>query len=367
MRILLWYWGRRGAGGQLALSLATSLAARPGVAVALSISAQADLAPSIRALGLPTESVVTYSDAMGFLTGALRVKRAANGLVRQAQLFRADVVVSVMTHLWTPLVAPRLPEAGIRFVPIVHDAVPHAGDPALFWRWRLRRELAAAERAIALSGPVAAAIRAVRPSLPVRRLPLGAHLPTATLLPAAGAELAPPAGPPAFLMFGRLLPYKGLDLLRDAFAALRETHPEARLRVVGAGDPGRLAPGLAALPGVQVEPRWVDEAEIPRLLASAWAVVLPYREASQSGVVPLAAALGVPAVITPVGALVEQVTDGLDGLVATAPTAPAFAAAMARICDPALRARLAAGATIKGRRLADWDAQAAALLEALGD
>jgi len=367
MRILLWYWGRRGAGGQLTLSLATALAARPGVAVALSISAQADLAPSLRGLCLPTESVVTYSDAISFVIGCSRVGRAANGLVRQAQSFRADVVVSVMTHLWTPLVAPRLPQAGIRFVPIVHDAVPHAGDPALFWRWRLGRELAAAERAIALSGPVAAAIRAVRPSLPVRRLPLGAHLPAAALLPPGTPPMGPPTGPPEFLMFGRLLPYKGLDLLRDAFAALRATHPAARLRVVGAGDPERLASGLAALPGVQVEPRWVDEAEIPRLLESAWAVVLPYREASQSGVIPLAAALGVPAVVTPVGGLVEQVTDGLDGLMASAPTAPAFAAAMAQACDPAVRARLAAGAAIKGRRLADWDAQATALLEALGD
>ena len=112
--------------------------------------------------------------------------------------------------------------------------------------------------------------------------------------------------------------------------------------------------------------RWVAEAEIPPLLATAGALVLPYREASQSGVVSLAHAVGVPVVATPVGGLAEQVTDGVDGAVAAAAAAPAaLAEAMARLCDPAERDRLAAGARRTGRALADWDAQAAALLDAL--
>jgi len=361
MRILLWYWGRRGAGGQLTLALAESLAARPDGAVALSISAQADLADPLRALGLPTESVVTYSSTSGFVAGLPRVGGLARGLVSQAAVFRADVVLSVMTHLWTPLVAPRLAASGLRFVPIVHDAAPHAGDPALLWRWRLGRELDAASRAIALSAGVAAAIRTLRPGLPVSVLPLGAHLPAGSLQRQNfGIE-----GSPEFLLFGRLLPYKGLDLLRDAFAALRQSHPEATLRVVGEGDAQRLAPGLAGLPGVRVEPRWVPEPEIPRLLERAWAVVLPYREASQSGIIPLAAAMGVPAVVTPVGGLAEQVTHDHDGLVAAAPSAAALAAAMAAMLEPGRRDRLAAAAANKGRALADWNAQAAALVAAL--
>lgn len=361
MRILLWYWGRRGAGGQLTLALAEALAAQPGGAVALSISGQADLAGPLRALGLPTESVVTYSSTAGFVTGLPRVGGLARGLVSQAAAFRADAVVSVMTHLWTPLVAPALAASGQRFVPIVHDAHPHAGDPALFWRWRLGRELDAASRAIALSTRVAAAIKALRPALPVSVLPLGAHLPAASLL----RQATPGGGAPEFLLFGRLLPYKGLDLLRDAFVELRRSHPAAMLRVVGDGDAQRLAPGLAGLPGVRVEQRWVPEAEIPRLLEGAWAVVLPYREASQSGIIPLAAAMGVPAVVTPVGGLVEQLTHDVDGLVAAVPSPPALAAAMAAMLEPARRDRLAAAAAARGRALADWDAQAAALVAAL--
>jgi glycosyltransferase involved in cell wall biosynthesis len=281
-------------------------------------------------------------------------------LVAQARAHRADAVVSVMTHLWTPLVAPHLRRAGIPFVPLVHDAAPHPGDPGLWWDWRLGRELDAAGMAIALSGAVEAALRARRPDLPVARLPLGAHLP-ATALGAAH----PTGGAADFLFFGRFRAYKGLDLLRDAFRLLRRSHPQARLRVVGEGDAEALAPGLSTLDRVRVEERWVAEADIPPLLAAAGALVLPYREASQSGVVSLAHALGVPVVATPVGGLAEQVTDGADGAVAGAMDPAALADAMARLCDPAERDRLAAGARRTGRALADWDAQAAALLDAL--
>ena len=53
MRILFWYWGRRGAGGQLTQALAAALARRSDVSVALSLSAQAELLEPTRALGLP--------------------------------------------------------------------------------------------------------------------------------------------------------------------------------------------------------------------------------------------------------------------------------------------------------------------------
>ncbi|BDG70904.1 glycosyltransferase family 4 protein [Roseomonas fluvialis] len=357
MRLLLWYWGRRGAGGQLTLALARALARRDDVAVALSLSAQADLAPEIDALGLPTDRVRTYASAAGFVAGFLRVPGLARGLVRQARDLRADAVVSVMTHLWTPLVAPALPRAGLRFVPMVHDAEPHPGDAGAFWEWRLGRELDAAQSAIVFSDSVAQGVHRRRPALPLHRLTLGALLPGS--VPPAAAHRAGLR----FVNLGRMRAYKGLDLLRDGWAAFVARHPDATLLVAGEGDPEALAPGLSALPGVTVDARWLDEAEMASLIAAADAVVLPYREASQSGVAPVAHGLGVPVVATPVGGLAEQVRDGVDGLVARAVTAPALAAAMeALAADPA---RFAAGARETGRRLADWDAIAARLVAAL--
>lgn len=359
MRILLWYWGRRGAGGQMTLCLAEALRRQPGVEVALAISAQAELRAGLEALALPTDAVPTYASAAGFLAGFARLPWLGRRLRRQARGFGADAVVSVMSHLWTPLLAPGLRRAGLRYIPFVHDALPHPGDPAWLWDWRLERELDAAAAAIALSDPVAAALRARRPGLAVHRMTLGAHLPAALL---ARARPAAMGAAPRFLLFGRLRAYKGLDLLRDAWPLLLARCPGATLRVVGEGDPEALAPGLAKLPGVTLEPRWLAEAEIPALLAAADALVLPYREASQSGVVALAQALGVPAVVTPVGGLAGQVRHGVDGLVAAELSPGALAAAMAALAEPASHARLAQGAAESGRLLSDWDTQARALL-----
>ena len=361
MRLLLWYWGRRGGGEQQTLALARALARRSDVAVALSLSAQSDLIGEISGLGLPVDAVDTYRSAAGFAAGFLRVPWLARRLRRQAQAFRADAVVSVMTHLWTPLVAPALRRAGLRYVPMVHDADPHPGDPGLLWDWRLTRELDAAESAIAFSDSVAAGIHRRRPGLRVHRLLLGANL--------TGTQNIPPRPAGAGLLFvnpGRLRAYKGLDLLRDAWRLFQPRFPTARLLVAGEGDAEALAPGLSALPGVEVRPAWLAEDEMARLIAGADGVVLPYREASQSGVTPIAHGFGVPVVATPVGGLAEQLRDGVDGVVARGVTAEAFAEAMAVLCDPARRAALAAGALETGRRLNDWDAMAGELIAALG-
>lgn len=356
MRIVLWYWGRRGGGAQFALGLARALAQRPDIQPRLALSAQCETLPAFQALDVPIALTGTYRNRVEFVTALPRIPAVTAALVTAAA--GADAVVSAMTHLWTPLVAPALPRAGIAFVPVVHDAKPHPGDPGFAWNWRLGRELRAARAAVALSSDVAAALTARAPALPLIRMRLPA------LIDAPGPRPAR-AGPPRFLFFGRLRAYKGLDVLRDAFTLLRQRHPDVTLRVVGEGDAAACAPGLTTLPGVTLEQRWVAEGEIPALLAACDAVVLPYREASQSGVVPQALAMGVPVVATPVGGLVEQVRAGEGGVLAGSVTAAAFAAAMARLLEPGALPRLQAEAASAGRAATDWDAAAEQLVAGL--
>ena len=110
-RLLLWHWGRKGAGPQMLISLAEALA--PRADLALSISAQSDLLAETLALGLPCDAVPTYASAAGFLKGFARLPGLRRRFIRQAVAHRAEAVVSVMTHLWTPLIAPGLARAGI--------------------------------------------------------------------------------------------------------------------------------------------------------------------------------------------------------------------------------------------------------------
>ena len=110
------------------------------------------------------------------------------------------------------------------------------------------------------------------------------------------------------LSFGRLLPYKGLDLLAESLRLLG-SRPGLSIRVVGFGPESRELDELRGLPGVTVENRWVPETEVGALFSWSDAVVLPYREASQSGVAAVALAAHRRVVATNVGGLSEQLGD----------------------------------------------------------
>src|SRR5690606_39979394 len=95
-----------------------------------------------------------------------------------------------------------------------------------------------------------------------------------------------------FLFFGRLMQYKGVDLLLEAFARLRTERGQDRLIIAGDGPWQR-----KSMPeGVTLIQRWIADDEIESLFRNADAVVLPYLEASQSGAVPLATAYMLPAI-----------------------------------------------------------------------
>ena len=354
MKILLWYWGRRGGGAQYALGLAQAMVLNANIKLSLAVSAQCELLPALQALGVPFKAVDTLDGLRGLPSMLLRVPMLRRTLLAQAQ--EADVVLSAMAHPLTPLFAPAVGRV-TAYVPVVHDAQPHPGDPAFAWHWRLDRELTTARAAVCLSDEVGRALVVRHPAVPLIRSSLPAFLAEDLVVP-------PPADAPEFLFFGRLRRYKGLGLLRDAFALVQARNPGVRLRVVGEGDAEGAAPGLSAVPGVTLEQRWVSEAEIPQLLASARSVVLPYQEASQSGVAVQALALGVPVLATPIGGLPEQVRPGRGGMLAAAPTVDAVADMLEAALAPGVLDRLRAEA-LAARPVGAWDMVATEMLDGL--
>jgi glycosyltransferase involved in cell wall biosynthesis len=129
------------------------------------------------------------------------------------------------------------------------------------------------------------------------------------------------------LLFGVLRPDKGLNDLLDAAAHAAEW------RVLVAGeDDGALAAAQSRLAAPELAERvTVHEGfqrldQVGRLFAAADLVALPYRRASQSGVLHLAYGFGRPVVAYPVGGLVEAVVPGSTGWICSEPTPAALAA-----------------------------------------
>jgi glycosyltransferase involved in cell wall biosynthesis len=165
------------------------------------------------------------------------------------------------------------------------------------------------------------------------------------------------------LFFGYIREYKGLDVLFDAWPAVARERPTARLVV--AGDPVQLSRERRAelarradTLGVVHHFGYVPFADVGTYFAAADALVMPYRHISQSGVLYLALALGLPVIATRVGALPELLEDGESAILVPSESPDELGQAIARaLGDNDLRMRLAEG----GSRLArehSWPAVA---------
>ena len=118
--------------------------------------------------------------------------------------------------------------------------------------------------------------------------------------------------------------------------------PRVRIVIAGEGEEMTRYRRLMAHPErFAIHDRWISDDERSQLFARASVVVLPYVEASQSGVVPIAYAHGKAVVASRVGGLPEAVEDGRTGLLVPPGDPAALARALARVLtDPGLRRAL---------------------------
>jgi len=212
-------------------------------------------------------------------------------LVRQAiAAWRPDVVsVHQNSDPWLLATIRGMPRALT-----IHDPEPHPGAR----RPRAHRRLTALQLERGSKALVVHSERLVdqlRPSLRgsdrLRFVPHGVDV---------SREPLPPPASPAVLLFGRLEQYKGIEVLVAAMRELWVTDPTVRLIVAGRGASAESVPSDRR---IEFRNRYIREDEIPSMLAETSVCVLPYTQASQSGVGLLALSNGIPTVVTNVGGL----------------------------------------------------------------
>jgi glycosyltransferase involved in cell wall biosynthesis len=284
----------------------------------------------------------------------------------------------VLTAVWTPLFAPSLTaflgrvrrRTGARLAAICHNVRPHEAMPmGLFLQRRLLRRMDTVvvhwqgdretvagwrrdQRVISLFHPL------------YERFPGDAALDRS----AARARLGiPELAGKLLLFFGLVRPYKGLDILLESFRRLAAEAPDLRLMVAGEfyqrrGQFDPLLSELVRSGRLVLHDRFIPNEDVHLYFRAADLVVLPYRRATQSGVIPLAYQFGRGVVSTRVGGLGEMIAEGESGFLVP-PDDPAALA-------DAIRRGLAGQADLEARvgRVADrfrWPAYVDALLAAL--
>ncbi len=139
------------------------------------------------------------------------------------------------------------------------------------------------------------------------------------------------------LFFGFIRKYKGLDLLLEAMATVKTSHPEVRLLVAGEFYEDK-QPYLDQIKSLQIEDcldlhtHFIPNDDVGLYFAASDIVVQPYRNATQSGVSQIAYHFEIPMIITNVGGLAELVPHGKAGYVCE-PNAKDLAAAVNEMYD----------------------------------
>lgn len=318
--ILFVYWGRRGL-TRFTHELAMAANAHPDLHCVLSLSRQNEDFEGFSVAGFDLVPIDTFIHGSGALFQAWRIPFIAKAIRQTIKQRRIGIVVTLMPHVWSPLIMALLSDCPIRHYAIIHDANPHPGDRTGMAHRLMLQTGKQADGIITLSQSVTSELQK-RPDFVDKSFTTLFH----PVTPIDGAKVCPhQMGEPWKLLFlGRIQAYKGLGLLLDSIQLLREQGKPVELTVMGEGSLSREQNQLDALQ-VNIINRWLTDQDIALALSTHHAVILSHIEASQSGIAALALGNGMPVVATPVGGLTEQVFDGQTGLIARDVTAISLA------------------------------------------
>jgi glycosyltransferase involved in cell wall biosynthesis len=345
-RTLVWFWGTGGAGVRFSHRVAAEIAARHGAEnVALSLHEDSAWKEQISHVAADVSLIRGTSGRKSVFSMIFSILPRYLALRRQIRRFRPDVIVLTMNfaQAWPIGAAP----LGAKLVYVMHDAFPHPGDYApQMQQLTQSRLIKAADQLVTLSTYVGENARGFLPRMHRERLtviPLAEHVERRT---SQARRLGD--GPVRLLFLGRLLQYKGLDILAAAVGLIAD-RDDWRLTIAGNG-PKRdfVIEAFGRYKQVDLSRlTWLLEEEIDDLIDTHDIVVCPYSEASQSGVIAEAAGRGVPAIATPVGGLAEQTAYGRAGWVTPAATPQALAATITSILDARMMYEAKSAATLE--------------------
>lgn len=356
----LWvHWGKTGGGPRFLFELVRgdmvgtvgSTRENSSARTNISYNPDAEIASRFAQLTIPAFEVPTYHTKIGVILNLPRLLFNSVRLRRWIKRNGVRKVVGVMESVYQSLAVPLLLPRNVKYISCIHDGTHHPGESSMVQRIGRKLELWRANEIAVFS----TAVRDVLSPQTDKPIILGSHPPFGT---GNGNQITakslPDNRPIKIGLFGRLQPYKGIDLLLEAAKLLRSrpNTPSFEIHIIGNGpaeDSRNGANGHQAIWDI----RWIPEDEVDEIIDGLDILALPYIEASQSGPVSLALAHAVPCVVTPQGALPDQV-QGF-GIVSEETTSDSFAQALLKAMDRDTYDKLSASATHQVQTGLSWE------------
>lgn len=161
------------------------------------------------------------------------------------------------------------------------------------------------------------------------------------------------------LFFGRIVEYKGLDLFIEALQILEKTWVDFHAIIAWDGDmkPYQIALDRLDPKNIEIVNRFIEDSEIASFFCRSNFVVLPYKDATASWIIPLAYSFSLPVVATDVWVLSDYVRDGETGILLEKPQSDLLAEALEKLLkDTNLTETLGKNAKQFQEESLSWDA-----------
>lgn len=305
MKICLVYLGRRNAGPVFSLELAKSL--RYFSDVKCIISSEVTNKNEWYKQSFEVVEVHTYRNILEFIFSFFKLNIFLR-IKREIKKYSPDIIIYPMIHLWLPVIS--LLARKYKQVYVAHDPKPHIGENILnviVNKFMLKNS----DGIVVLSNKWVDYL--VNLGIEKRKIAVIKHGSLSYYTQPCLPDNKKERSKSIILFFGRIDKYKGIDVLLDIFERIISRKKMAELWIVGEGDLKPYLPRIKANENVKVVNRYIDDKEISTFFNHADFLILPYIEATQSGVIPLAYAFGKPVIASRVGGIPEQVLDGETG------------------------------------------------------
>lgn len=256
---------------------------------------------------IPTEQVLSSVSPVSYRTTTKRIIE-----------YEPDILI---IGYWMPFMAPSLGYVAgklrkkCKVVAIVHNAIPHERSSLdkVLGDYFFKR----IDRCIALSESVKKDIQSAYPQLPIKALrhPIYNHFGSKVDRSEAAYKLDLDSNHNYLLFFGIIRAYKGLDTLLEAMKDISETY---HLIIAGEAYESfekyqRIIDKHGLKDKVHIYNEYIPDHEVKYYFSVADCCVLPYKSATQSGIVAIAQHFEVPVIATNVGGLDEFIKDGKTG------------------------------------------------------
>jgi glycosyltransferase involved in cell wall biosynthesis len=285
--IAIIYLGKRGGGEKLLRDLSKSNKidfSRVTFFVSEAILSRFTPPPNASVVGIKT-----FNNPIGSILYFHRIAKAILIIKKELKQNRIQRVLFLMPHPWDLLISLAINRKYVDVFTCIHDLEPHPGE--FFPPKNFTRLL------IAFSSCVITFSKYIQNQIPMNKQSILSRLPQNR-----EAINYPPGITHDILFIGRFHAYKGLSNLPKIS---EEIYKIGRtLSIVGSGKFLDHNPQNSFL-----KIGWIENEEFMAHIAQAKLIILPYIEASQSGIASIAVSHQVPIVVMPVGGLQELVSD----------------------------------------------------------